>query len=417
MRRERIPELDGYRVLFVVLVSVYHFWQQSWLRPGLFGADLDFLARAGYVFVDPTILLSGFLLFLPWVRGGGVPEAPGRFLRRRLARVWPSLAFVTLFMLFADALPRDLYGEAWRPPLWRDVVSHLTFTFPFFRDTYQNTPLGGASWTVAVEMHFYLLFPFLARAAKKRPGAVLGGMCAAAAYFRLWCLWTQRTYDMVVNQMANFLDVYALGMACALLWPRLTALRERFASESPGRRLALQGAATAAGVKCAALFLQLLRRQASMSEMEDLQASQMILRPLFALCAAGMLLTLPLALRPVRKLFGNPVTRFLAGISMNYYLLHANIATLLKTPAVRAWLETPRDWLGGKRILYSPYEFPNYEGDHRWQVGYVVLCVVLSVLGAALVTYAVEKPLGRLIMGKRRKEPPVEGISGGSDAV
>ena len=58
----RIPELNGLRVLLVFIVSWYHFWQQSWLTPSIGRYSLDYLLRAGYMPVDGTILLSGFLL-------------------------------------------------------------------------------------------------------------------------------------------------------------------------------------------------------------------------------------------------------------------------------------------------------------------------------------------------------------------
>ena len=62
--KDRIPVLDGYRVILVFLVSWYHIWQQSWLTPRLpLVGSLDFLMRSGYVHVDGMILLSGFLLF------------------------------------------------------------------------------------------------------------------------------------------------------------------------------------------------------------------------------------------------------------------------------------------------------------------------------------------------------------------
>ena len=403
----RIPELDGFRVLFVFIVSLFHIWQQSWLRPELLGADLEFMARAGYVCVDATILLSGFLLYLPWTMPSGRPETVGRFYRKRAARIMPSFAFVTLFMLFAYALPGHFYDVSWRPPLWKDLLTHFTLTFPFFKDTYQLTPLGGSSWTIAIEAHFYLLFPFIARAARKHPGWVLGGMTAVAVYFRAWCLWTQESYEMVLNQMANFLDVYALGMLCAMLWPRLTALREDMRSRGPGWRALLQAVGTLAFAAGTAGWLLLMKRQAGVSVYPDLHVSQMMLRPAFALCFAAMLLSLPLCVWPLRKLFGNPVTRFLSMISMNYYLLHQNIAVLLKTDAVRAWLEKPRDWLGGEPILYSVYALPNQAGDRPWQVRYTWLAFGVSLAAAILVTFLIEKPLARLILHRRRcQEPP-----------
>ena len=66
--RKRIPELDGLRVLMILIVSWYHIWQQSWLRPVIGSYSLDYLVRSGYIWVDGTVLLSAFLLFLPWAK-------------------------------------------------------------------------------------------------------------------------------------------------------------------------------------------------------------------------------------------------------------------------------------------------------------------------------------------------------------
>ena len=47
-RKDYIPVLDGYRVILVFLVSWYHIWQQSWLKPQLpVLGSLDFLVRSG----------------------------------------------------------------------------------------------------------------------------------------------------------------------------------------------------------------------------------------------------------------------------------------------------------------------------------------------------------------------------------
>ena len=48
-RRQRIPELDGLRVLMIFIVSWYHIWQQSWLRPEIGSYSLDYLVRSGYI--------------------------------------------------------------------------------------------------------------------------------------------------------------------------------------------------------------------------------------------------------------------------------------------------------------------------------------------------------------------------------
>ena len=71
---QRVEVWDGLRALLIFLVGAFHIWQQSWLTPGVwvFGRhhSLDFLLRSGYIWVDGMILLSGFLIYLPYARAG-----------------------------------------------------------------------------------------------------------------------------------------------------------------------------------------------------------------------------------------------------------------------------------------------------------------------------------------------------------
>ena len=371
----RIPELDGLRVLLVFIVAWYHFWQQSWLTPAVGSYSLDFLVRSGYMPVDGTILLSGFLLFLPYARGMLMDEPlPDRrwFYRRRVMRIVPSFYFITLVMLFCVALPWGLYYSP--KNLVKDVFMHFTFTFTFDPFTYISTPIGVASWTLAIEMQAYLLFPFIARWAMRRPAPTLLGMTAIAWLWRGWCLWAFTDFGMVVNQLPSFLDVYALGMAAALLYVKLTQLWQKVK-----RPILWQMLATAAVAVCVVLLEKLLRAQAYYNG--NIQAGQMIHRfPLAALLAV-LVLCLPFTVLPLRKIMGNRVMAFLAGISMNYYLIHQNLAVHLKR----------------LKIPYSAYDLPNQAGDVTWKYQYTFLCFGLSLALAVLVTYLIEKPGARLL--------------------
>ena len=379
-----IPELNGLRVLLVFIVSWYHIWQQSWLTPHVGDMSLDFLVRSGYVPVDGTILLSGFLLFLPHARamllGEKVPQAR-EFYQRRVMRIVPSYYFVTLLMLFAVAIPYGLYWQ--QSDMWRDVAMHLTFTQTFNYATYIGTPIGVASWTIAIEMQAYLLFPLLAKWARKNPLGVFASMAAVALGFRCWCLWSMTDFNMVVNQLPNFLDVYAIGMGISLLYVKLTTL---WPAEKK-RQLIWSAIATAVLILALWGLVELLKDQAG-STQEKLQSGQMVRRPAFAALLAMVTLSLPFLFRPLRFLFGNKVMGFLAMVSMNYYLLHQNVAVFLKT-----------------RIQFPPaenYPYPNMASggpEQPWANQYTALCFGISLLMAIAVTFLIEKPCAWL-MGK-----------------
>ena len=398
-RTGRIPELDGLRVLMIFMVGWFHIWQQSWLEPSfeIGGAwfSLDHIVRSGYVWVDATILLSAFLMLLPMARRWAACEdsafSARDFYLRKARRILPGYWFIILVFFFGICLPWDMYyGNG--PYIVKDLFTHFTLIFPFWRDTYIYTPLGAASWTLSVVAQGYLLFPLMIRGLRKRPALTLCAMAGAAFAFRAWCLWGLTDYAMVVNTFVNFLDVYALGFLCAMIFARLENRRSRGCERSggfsadaePKRTLLWQILATVVFFGCLVGVFELQRVQAYSSFHAELQGRQMILRPAFALGFAGMILSAPFCLKPVRWLLGNRVTAFLAAISMNFYLIHQTLAVHMRRIGFPA----------------SASEMPNMAGEQPWQTQYTLLAFGLSLVAAVLVTYLIEKPAGKWLKRK-----------------
>ena len=388
--KKRIPELDGLRVLMIFIVSWYQIWQQSWLRPFIGNYSLDYLVRSGYVWVDGTVLLSSFLLFLPYAKAmrEHLPAPDTRdFYFRRIRRILPGYYFIILAVLLGIAVPWKLYESA--QFLVKDVATHLTFTFPFFRDTYLYTPLGAACWTLAIEVQAYALFPLIAKGVMKKPALTLGIMAAVCFGFRVWCIWALPDYSLVVNQLINFLDVYVVGILAAMAFTRLDG---RKAPGTGAKKYALQALATAVFIGAMVGLIQMLRFQAFTGEYVRIQERQMIYRPVYALCFTALVLSAPFSLLPLRRLLGNPVTKFLGGISMNYYLIHQTVIVHMKR----------------LRIPYSVSETPHTDSEQPWQTNYTLLAFGISLVLAILVTYLIEKPAARLLNKLRTKKVKVE---------
>ena len=189
-------------------------------------------------------------------------------------------------------------------------------------------------------------------------------------------LWGLTDFRMVVNQLINFLDVYALGILLATVYP---ALRDLCEKQEGKPKYIRQAAATVLFIASLWGLIRMLEVQSMTGS--DLQRYQMIYRPVFALCFGGMTISAPFALLPLRKLLGNPATRFLGVISMNYYLIHQTVAVHLKR------LNIPE--------AFS--EYPNQVGEQPWQTQYTLLCFGVSLVLAILVTYLIEKPGGKLM--------------------
>lgn len=377
---------DLLRVLCALFIGWYHIWQQSWLTPTLhiggFTLDVYPLVRSGYLFVDLLLLLSGFVLYLPYANDHPSPAAA--FYRRRAMRILPSYWFCLAVMLvFALTEPGFSDGAG----LAKDLALHLTFTHNLFPVSYAYTRLNAVLWTLAVEVQFYLLLPAIAPTFRRHPIACYLVMTGAALSFRN--LWTSPMEDttLFINRLPNMLDVYANGMLAAHLYARLARCRSR--------RVLIAALATVACVLGAWGVLRLIHSQFYVSGYENIHQCQLDKRWPLSACGAVFLLGGSLSFAPIRRLCSNRPVRMLSALSFNFYIWHQWLAVRLKQ-----WRIPP----------YLAPENPNQVGEMPWQLQYTLLCFAAALAFAALLYFLVERPAAR--WGRRRFERnPVSGTA------
>lgn len=399
-----VDVLDGIRAISVIIVLIFHFWQQTWIFPviktpflafiGLHELDFTPLARVGYLFVDMMVLISGFLLFLPVMRQIFLGEdmiSWKEYARRRIARILPSYLFAVLLLFFAFALPRGDYSST--AEALRDLFTHLTFTQTLFRKTYLSTNLDVVLWTVAIEVWFYILFPFFAEMIRRRRPAgekkslapsVIAIAAIAAVFYAVSYCWRRGVVDkpgcylaMHINQLPAFMSVYANGMIGALVYTIIAKHAER--------RGGLAAAATILSI-FTFLYIAYLIKDCAKLNAESAQHWQVDSR--FCLTAAFTVFIISTALsaRWYRFIFSNKLMVFLSGISYNLYIWHQWLAVQLKN-----------NW----RIPYwEGTKPPNQNWDHVWMNKYAFVITVAAFLAAILATYLIEKPFANLIMGR-----------------
>lgn len=175
---------------------------------------------------------------------------------------------------------------------------------------------------------------------------------------------------MYFNQLPAYLDTFALGMLAAGVHAGLAQRRHGALS-----RL-LCSALTIAMLP---LLWRVVRMQAGNPSVEAIRLGQMANRLSMGLLGVGLLVFGANAGLLVRKVLGNPLTRFFSGISLQFYIWHQTIAV----------------WLITYKVIPSTYENPNWEGDPVWQVRYTIACFAVSLLAAAAITYGFERPIAR----------------------
>lgn len=374
-----IGVLYGFRALMVLFVMNFHLWQQSWISQSvvLFGKRIgfDFWTRSSYLFVDGMILLSGFLLYLPYARqkqeGTSVPSAK-RFYFNRLVRILPSYLFAVLMALFFIAVPQNLYHST--QAMVKDVASHLTFTFLFWPATYVSTPLNVALWTIAVEMQFYLIFPLIAQWMKKRPAITAGAMMLTAWTYRFCVAQFATDTNILINQMPAFLDVYAIGMLGAISYCRMRRWMLKSRRYERMTVYALSMAVFTAGVYALIAILK-AQSTASLDGHEALRLSQMQMRLPLTITLGLMMFSASWWPKVLQKLLDNRLMRFLSTISMNLYIWHQVLAVQMRIA-----------WFPDTDLLHT---------DPKLQAAYMLLCISVAVLAAMAVTFGLEQPVSK----------------------
>jgi peptidoglycan/LPS O-acetylase OafA/YrhL len=177
MSIRQIPSLDGLRAVSVLLVMLAHMGLKEAV-PGGFGVTVFFFLSG---FLITTLMRTEF-------DGSGSVSLRNFWLRRAL-RILPPF-YLVLFVTTAAALVFDPPGTVTLPGVASQVL-HFTNYWIIWNGYDGQAPGTGVFWSLAVEEHFYVLFPWLflalrrAQLTGRNQAMVLWGLCVAILLWRL----------------------------------------------------------------------------------------------------------------------------------------------------------------------------------------------------------------------------------------
>jgi peptidoglycan/LPS O-acetylase OafA/YrhL len=194
------PWLDGLRAVAVLLVVVQHTLGQIPVELGSLGVGL-FFALSGY-------LITSLLLDERALRGS---VSLRRFYLRRAARLVPALVAVVVVCDAFFALQGD--GAALKASLYA-----LTYTANYAQVVGEDlVPAFGPTWSLAVEEHFYILWPLALLWFTRRYGLrsalwATVGVCFAAL---AWRATLAELHAQTLIDLGSFERADALLYGCA----------------------------------------------------------------------------------------------------------------------------------------------------------------------------------------------------------
>ena len=212
--RRLFPACDGLRAMAAGSVFLFH------------AADLTGVvttsAAGAYLFqldvgVDVFFVLSGFLLYRPFVRAhleGGPAPTISRFYKRRVLRIFPAYWLVLMAVLY-------VFHQA-AAPTTHDGLVYFSLTQIYSK----RLALGGLvpAWSLCTEISFYAVLPLYAWAVRRvahgrgKLRAELLGVAllyVASGLFR--ATMNHQGTSITTTWLPSYLDVFALGILLAVV--------------------------------------------------------------------------------------------------------------------------------------------------------------------------------------------------------
>jgi peptidoglycan/LPS O-acetylase OafA/YrhL len=223
---DRVASLTGIRAVAALLVVGTHaayttgkYTHGYW---GLVGARME-------IGVPIFFVLSGFLLFRPWVKSaatGALPPSVSRYARHRVRRIMPAYVVTVLiaYVLYHFRIAEPNPGHT-----WLGLIRNLTLT-QIYTDGYLGKYLHQGltqMWSLAVEASFYVLLPLLAYVLivlicrrRWRPRLMLGTLAAMTLISPAWVILVRTDHwfaDGARLWLPTYLAWFLGGMMLAVL--------------------------------------------------------------------------------------------------------------------------------------------------------------------------------------------------------
>ncbi|WP_291275020.1 acyltransferase [Flavobacterium sp.] len=209
-----LKELDGFRVLAVLLVVSFHISFYFDALPGY-----NTIIGTGYLGVQLFFLLSSFLLARQFLTtysiGTNTKEYILTFFKKRVCRIYPLFIFSSIILY--------LIGYKHIELTFGTVIKY----FFFIEDIHLNPVI----WSLFVEMRFYLVLPVLMHSIcllitrnKIREVYillfVLAGISYGYRFYHLYYYGIEKGEDFLYESFWANIDCLALGIAGAVIYER-----------------------------------------------------------------------------------------------------------------------------------------------------------------------------------------------------
>lgn len=221
----KYPELDTLRFVSVTLVIGHHLFLQS-------NSFLNLFYLHGYVGVDIFFTLSGFIITLSLLKEYEHNHSINfkNFIIRRMLRLWPSWLLTLILStglvwymgLRNSEIKQELLSKGWHYFLHFGNYSHAFLG--------KLHTLFSHFWSLAVEEHFYLIWPSLLLISIRNKFLTVfsfSTMLIMPYFFRVYHKFeTGNNFISTLSTHTRF-DALAYGCLLAVIFPKLPTIKKK----------------------------------------------------------------------------------------------------------------------------------------------------------------------------------------------
>lgn len=326
-----MPALDGIRGLAILMVFATHFLRID--QPAnFFERILHKIASYGHYGVELFFVLSGFLITGILIDTRKTSGYFRNFYMRRLVRIFPlyygvllvALVILPLFIPL-PGFEKTMQNQAW---LWMYVAN----IFVGIKGSYDSLPMFSHFWSLAVEEHFYLIWPVLVYKINRLETValclVVGGLLVRIGMVAVGA------NDVALTTFTPArMDGLALGAVLAII-----------AREENGvarlTKLAPRAVLVAAGVLAISFLVTFF---APLSHLYIIQ----VRHSMYSLCFGALLISSLTGPRIIQSIFKSSIMRFFGKYSYGLYVYHMFYGTVLLHSD---FVKTVTPWVGSRVI-------------------------------------------------------------------
>jgi peptidoglycan/LPS O-acetylase OafA/YrhL len=311
--RPVMPELDTIRGIAVLGVLLLHafWWQYAGLHFGATARALLFATQPGWLGVNLFFVLSGFLITGILLDSKENPRFYRRFYTRRALRILPPYYFLLVLLLLLHSSSVGFVGLSF---------AYLANVTNFFGVACSYGPL----WSLAVEEHFYIVWPAVVRKFTfMRLAAVSAGIVVFVPLLRALCFHLGWGKDGLAWYTWFVADGLAAGSLLAITLR--TAITRKQASR------------LCASLLSCGVLLGILGRPFGITTRERLLGAALQHTTINIFFAGVVLLFLLFGSGSRKRYVNHPVLRFFGYISYGLYLDHILAFRMYDRICFRYW--------------------------------------------------------------------------------